>query len=221
MHTIIDIMNESKLKKLTIKEFSKAAQKYETDDVGIYNMCKKDYPDILKEIEKEDFETLLDAGCGTAPMISLLARKYPDKKYTGIDLTPEMIEVAKRKKLNNSEFVVGDCENLPFDENSFNVIICSMSAHHYPNLNNFYSSISRCLKPNGRFILRDMTCDNKGIEWLCNNIEMPLINILGKGDVRMLNRFDVQKGLQDNGLRVEVNEIRKGMRLHLVARKPR
>ena len=41
-------------------------------------MCKKDYPDILEELEKEEFSSLLDAGCGPAPMISLLSEKYPD-----------------------------------------------------------------------------------------------------------------------------------------------
>lgn len=38
-------------------------------------MCKKDYPDILEELEKEPFNDLLDAGCGPAPMISLLSEK--------------------------------------------------------------------------------------------------------------------------------------------------
>ena len=61
-------------------------------------MCKKDYPDILEELEKEPFRDLLDAGCGPAPMISLLAEKYPDRHYTGLDLTSAMIEQAKKEK---------------------------------------------------------------------------------------------------------------------------
>ena len=39
-------------KELSIKEFTKAAGVYETDRAGIYKMCKKDYPDVLKELEK-------------------------------------------------------------------------------------------------------------------------------------------------------------------------
>ena len=86
--------------RLQIKAFSdlKAAEIYESDNAGVYNMCKKDYPDVLAELEKEPFTDLLDCGCGTGPMISLLYEKYPEKNYTGIDLTPKMIEVAKRKK---------------------------------------------------------------------------------------------------------------------------
>jgi len=47
--------------------------------------------------KKEPWDTLLDAGCGPAPMITLLSEKYPDRHYTGIDLTPKMIEQARKK----------------------------------------------------------------------------------------------------------------------------
>ena len=86
-----------RIQKLSINEFTKAAGRYESNHAGIYEMCKKDYPDILEELEKEPFRDLLDAGCGPAPMISLLSEKYPDRHYTGLDLTPAMIEQAKRK----------------------------------------------------------------------------------------------------------------------------
>ena len=42
----------------------------------------------------------------------------PDKNYTGIDITPKMIRVAKAKNLERVDWVVGDCENLPFDDDS-------------------------------------------------------------------------------------------------------
>lgn len=53
---------------------------HETDDAGVYRMCRKDYPDVLAELEKEDFTDLLDCGCGTAPMLTLL-KKYPFKAW--------------------------------------------------------------------------------------------------------------------------------------------
>lgn len=42
-------------------------------------------------------------------------KEFPDRSYTGIDLTPRMIEVAQEKKLDHSRFLVGDSENLPFE----------------------------------------------------------------------------------------------------------
>lgn len=49
-------------------EIEKTAGRYESNHAGIYEMCKKDYPDILEELEKEPFNDLLDAGCGPAPI---------------------------------------------------------------------------------------------------------------------------------------------------------
>lgn len=206
-------------KKLSLNEFTKAAKLYETNSAGVYKICQKDYPEILEEIEKEPFENLLDCGCGPAPMEFLLSQKYPEKHFTGIDLTPAMIELAKSKNIPNADFIVGDCENLPFDENSFDLIICSMSAHHYPNIQNFFDSVYKCLKPNGRFVLRDMTSDNKIFRWIVQHISLPLANLRGFGDVEFLLREKVQAELEKSGLKVEKNEIRKGFRLHLVARK--
>lgn len=211
-------MNEREYKELSIKEFTKAADMYESDKAGLYEMCKKDYPDILEELEKEDWESLLDAGCGPGPMITLLAEKYPNKRYVGIDLTPKMIETAKKKEIPNAEFIVGDCENLPFEENSFDVIICSNSFHHYPNPQNFFNSVYKALRPNGRLILRDFT-GNGLILWLCNHIEMPLAHLAGHGDVAIRGRKEIENMCGAAGLKVESFEKRKGMRMHCVIRK--
>ena len=140
-------------------------------------------------------------------MISLLAEKYPDRHYTGLDLTPAMIEQAKKKNISNATFVVGDCENFPFEKDSFDAIICSMSFHHYPDPQAFFDSVKRCLRPNGRLILRDVTSDNKVLVWLMNTLEMPLANICGHGDVQVPTRDVVIKCCKKAGLKVEKFEI--------------
>lgn len=214
-------MTSKEYKDLSVKEFTKAAECYESENAGVYNMCKKDYPDVLAELEKEPFTDLLDCGCGTGPMLTLLHQKYPDKHYTGIDLTPKMIEVAKKKKLKGVKFVVGDCENLPFATNSFDVVICCESFHHYPNPQNFFDSVYHVLRPNGRLILRDMTMATAFGRWFCNKIEIPLINLKGKGDVHMYDRNEIQELCKNAGLHMESFEKRGFCRLHCVVRKVR
>lgn len=205
-------------KDLTIKEFTKAADIYESGDAGIYEICKEDYPYIASELEKEEYEDLLDCGCGTGPMISLLYEKDSSKKYTGLDITPRMIEVAKNKKLEGVNWVVGDCENLPFEENSFDAIICSNSFHHYPNPEKFFESAKRVLRPGGRLILQDYTAP-KFILWIMNHTEMPLANLMGHGDVGAYSLDQVQQFCDLVDLKVEKLKREKKMRLHLVARK--
>ena len=208
--------SSEELKELSVSEFTKAADIYESDHAGVYNLCKKDYPDILAEIEKEPFTDLLDAGCGTAPMLSLLTERFPDAHFTGIDLTPKMVEVAKAKNLPNTTLVCGDCENLPFEEDAFDVIICSQSFHHYPNSEAFLKSVRRCLRRSGRLILRDMTMGEGLIHWFVNTIELPVLNLLGYGDVHCYNRKELQELCDRTGLVLESFEQRKGFRLHAV-----
>lgn len=211
-------MDTAKYKDLSIKEFTKAAEIYDSGHAGIYEMCKDDYPPILEELEKEPFDTLLDVGCGTGPMIELLVSKYPEKHYTGADITPKMIEVANAKHLPNTIFQVADSENLPYEENSFDAVICANSFHHYPNPQKFFDGVHKILKPGGRLILRDYTSFN-WLVWLMNHIEMPLANLIGHGDVRAYTRDEVRVMCSKAGLNVEKLDKQKKFRMHLVARK--
>ncbi|MFA9466752.1 MAG: class I SAM-dependent methyltransferase [Velocimicrobium sp.] len=212
-------MNEKQYKKLSIKEFDAAAEKFDGDDLSIYNMCRKDYPDILEELEKEPFQDMLDAGCGTGAVIALLKQKYPKKNYTGIDLSGKMIEVAKKKKLDKVVFVQGDCENLPFDKASFDVITCSMSFHHYPNPDQFFTSCNRILKSGGRLVLRDGTASEIPL-WLMNHIQIPCANkLFHKGDVHLYNKKELVLLCKNANMKLELFEQRPAMRLHAVCRK--
>ena len=65
-------MKNEEYKKLSISEFTKAAGRYESNHAGIYEMCKKDYPDILEELEKGPLNDLLIQGWGPAQRIFYL-----------------------------------------------------------------------------------------------------------------------------------------------------
>lgn len=214
-------MKGEEYKQLTLDEFNRAAEKFDDDDISVYNMCRKDYPDVLEEVIKEPFSDLLDAGCGTGAMLGMFRKDCPDKKYTGIDLSEKMIQTAKKKKLDGVRFVEGDCENLPFAENSFDVVTCSMSFHHYPNPEKFFQSLHRVLRPGGRLVLRDMAAGSKAMMWFFNHIEIPVLRtVLRKGDVHVYTEDDIQKLCRISGLKLERYEVRKGFRLHCVCRKP-
>lgn len=211
--------SSEKYKELSVKEFTQAAKVYDSGHAGIYEMCKYDYPKVLKDLEGVEFNDVLDCGCGTGPMIEILCDNYPEKNYVGLDLTPEMIKKAQEKNLPNTKFVVGDCEKLPFEDESFDVVICTNSFHHYPNPQAFFDSVKRCLRPGGRLVLRDVTSDNKLLLWFMDKIELPLANLCGHGDVTIATREVVTDCCKKAGLKVEKLEIRKGMRMHCVVSK--
>lgn len=211
-------LSDEEYKNLTIKEFTKAAGIYDSGHAGIYEMCKDDYPPVLAELKKEPFTDVLDCGCGTGPMIELLHEKYPDKHYTGIDLTPEMIKKAQEKNLPGTEFIVGDCEKLPFAEESFDAVICTNSFHHYPNPQDFFDSVYRVLRKGGRLILRDYTSSDL-VVWLMNHFEMPICHLCGHGDVRIYKISEYREMVTKAGLTPVTMEAQKKTRFHMVARK--
>ncbi len=176
---------------------------------------------MLPEAVREPFSDLLDAGCGTGAMLGMFRRDYPDKNYTGVDFSEKMIETAKKKRMEGICFVAGDCENLPFADNSFDAVTCSMSFHHYPNPEKFFLSLHRVLRPGGRLILRDMASNSRILIWFFNHIEIPAANrFLNKGDVRVYSKDAIQRLCDAGGLKLELYEVRKGFRLHCVVRKP-
>lgn len=214
-------MTSEEYKELSLKEFDQAAEKFDDDDPSVYNMCRKDYPDVLAEAASESFSDLLDAGCGTGAMLGMIKRNYPERNYTGVDLSEKMIETANKNHMDGIRFVAGDCENLPFADNSFDVVTCSMSFHHYPNPEKFFLSLYRVLRPGGRFILRDMASNSRLLMWFMNHVEIPIANkVMRKGDVHVYSRTDMQRLCDASGLKLELYEVRKGFRLHCVVRKP-
>ncbi|WP_077597452.1 class I SAM-dependent methyltransferase [Olsenella urininfantis] len=207
-------------KALSVEEFTKAAEGFEGDEAGVYKLCRNEYEIILGELEREPFSRLLDCGCGTGPMVSLLSQRWPERSYTGIDLTPKMIEVAQAKRLPNARFVVGDCERLPFEDASFDVVICSMSFHHYPNPQDFFDSVSRVLVPGGKLVLNDST-GNALLRWVVNHVELPLANLMRKGDVRIYSKGEIEAFCERADLEMERFVNDRAWHLHAVMRKPR
>ena len=56
------IMTNQKYKNFTLREFDTAAEKFDDDDPSVYNLCRKDYPDLLEELLKEPCQDVLDCG---------------------------------------------------------------------------------------------------------------------------------------------------------------
>lgn len=77
----------------------------------------------------------------------------------GVDLTPEMLGVAQRlareREINNVEFRLGDAEDLPSDDASFDRVVCRIALHHFPNPVTAAREMARVLAPGGRVVLVD------------------------------------------------------------------
>lgn len=107
-------------------------------------------------------EALLDVGCGTGG-VTIPARLPLGERGSaaGIDPSPEMIAIARRKAQRAGleiDFRVGVIESLPFPDQTFDVVTASLMMHHLPvHLQvKGLAEIWRVLKPGGRILIADM-----------------------------------------------------------------
>lgn len=100
---------------------------------------------------------ILDAGCGIGGSTLYLADKF-NASATGITLSPAQATRATQRAQEaglsqQAQFQVADALNMPFADNSFDLVWSLESGEHMPNKQNFLQECHRVLKPGGTFIM--------------------------------------------------------------------
>lgn len=116
------------------------------------------FSEVLPLLRKD--AKVLDVGCGTGKFALRLSRVTRGVKIHGIDFSKEMVNKARAKlKDEPVEFKVGDVEDLPYESNSFDIVTCANSFHHYPNQKKAVSEMRRVLKEGGKLMIIDGSRD--------------------------------------------------------------
>ena len=93
---------------------------------------------------------VLDLGCGPGVLTGALSKVAGD--IEGVDFADQMIAVAQRS-FPHLKFKVANGEQLPYDESTFNVVVCNYTAHHFARPEMVFREILRVLKPGGSVVV--------------------------------------------------------------------
>ena len=111
-------------------------------------------------------DSVLDVACGPG----IIACEFAKKVFhvTGIDITPAMIEEAKNlqreRKIDNVNWRLGDVTKLPFEDESFSLVVTRYSFHHLIDQKQVLEEMKRVCKPNGKILIIDVTPDKDKID---------------------------------------------------------
>jgi SAM-dependent methyltransferase len=103
---------------------------------------------------------VLEVGCGRGAGAAFLYEHFRPASLTGLDFVPASIDHARRNYARPGlEFVVGDAENLPFADASFDAVVNVESSHAYSDVSRFFREVARVLRPDGVLLFADMRSD--------------------------------------------------------------
>ncbi len=183
------------------------------NDIMSFGLHRRIKNDVIKQISspftvyRSPF-TILDLCTGTGDLAAILKEKYPEAKVVGVDFSPQMLEIAKKKYSNINypplaggskslisgrgiettqntnepyiEFLEADCTNLPFEDESFDLCVISFGLRNIENMEKALQEIYRVLKKGGIFVNLDLGKPNKFFNLFCKPYMYLWVAILGK-----------------------------------------
>jgi ubiquinone/menaquinone biosynthesis C-methylase UbiE len=145
----------SKKHKETVqKQFAKTVEAFS-------KTAARDTPEILAEkvafAKPQPADVTLDVACGPGELVLGMASRVSFAR--GIDLTVEMLRQAREfqleRKVSNATFDCGDAEQLPYPDQSFDLVSCQCSFHHMPKPELALKEMLRVMKSDGRMMIID------------------------------------------------------------------
>ncbi len=132
--------------------FNDVAEEY-SQKVAPYRFSQ--FLTLIHELDLFGDEKVLDIGSGPGELSMEIAKRLAEGGFLqGIDLSPQMIELARRiaqqQKRDNVSFATGDALALEFENDTFDVVVSSNAFPWVPDREKFLSEVLRVLKPGGR-----------------------------------------------------------------------
>jgi ubiquinone/menaquinone biosynthesis C-methylase UbiE len=145
--------------------------------------------ETLRRFEVEPGQSVLDVGCGTGALLERLAATAPGARLSGVDLSPEMLEEARKKLGAAIPLKQSNVNNLPFASHEFDVVVSTNALHYFRNPAAALEEMARVLRPNGRLVITDWCHDffiSQLFEWKLRAFDRAHVGTLGQKRCRRL-----------------------------------
>jgi ubiquinone/menaquinone biosynthesis C-methylase UbiE len=139
-----------------VKEYSRLASEYDTR-WSFY--VEATTSATIARLSVPPTGRVLDVGCGTGALLQELARKFPQVTLVGVDPVAEMLAVARGRVPPRTELREGWAEELPFEDNDFDVVVSCNMFHYVRQPVCTLMEMSRVLRPGGELLITDW-CDD-------------------------------------------------------------
>jgi malonyl-CoA O-methyltransferase len=125
--------------------FSESAKKYD-----LFSSLHREIADRLLARVVQEIEpfALLDVGCGTGYLTGMIKKHFSKSKIIGLDFAQGMLDIA-RLKHEDIAWVLADGTNLPFMDESFDIVISNLAYQWVEDLSKTFGEARRVLAPNG------------------------------------------------------------------------
>ena len=116
----------------------------------------------IRELKQVHPKMILDVATGTADLAIEANKQLGPDKVVGIDISREMLEVGNKKlvtkKLDKKiELLLGDSENLPFKDNTYDAVTVAFGVRNFENLEKGMKEMNRVLKPGGMIVVLEFS----------------------------------------------------------------
>ena len=115
--------------------------------------------EMLRRLAPRPGDKVLDVGCGTGALLQALSLSFPGVVLAGVDLSSEMLGVARSKIASSVKLRQGRAESLPFESKAFDIVVSTSILHYLRVPDDALREMKRVLKPGGQVIVSDW-CDD-------------------------------------------------------------
>jgi len=154
---------------------------------------------LLEHLSLDESDQVLDTGCGTGRLGTMMRERHSGIRITGTDLSPDMIEVARRRLPEDAltSWQVASTESMPFDDESFDVVTCANAFHLIPGQEKAMREMVRVLKPGGTLCIVDWCREYPQVFAL-----LGVTRIFGRQYRSVLTREELRAMMERAGLNV-------------------